>query len=212
LADVHTLVIGAGAVGLACAATLARRGLAVAVLERNRKVGQETSARNSGVIHAGLYYPTGSLKARLCVAGRDRLYARCAERAIPHRRCGKVLVATDDAEVTKLEAIHRQALENGAGDVRMIDATEVARLEPRVRAIAGLWSPATGIVDVHALIDSYRHEAEDHGAMVALDHGATALDRGPDGWRFARRACTARWLFTPEVAAGEAIPEHRRTW
>jgi L-2-hydroxyglutarate oxidase LhgO len=201
LADVHTLVIGAGVVGLACAATLARRGHAVAVLERNRKVGQETSARNSGVIHAGLYYPTGSLKARLCVAGRDLLYARCAERAIPHRRCGKVLVATDAAEVAKLEAIHRQAVVNGAGDVRMIDAAELARLEPRVRAIAGLWSPATGIVDVHALIDSYRHEAEDRGAMIALGCAATALDRGPAGWRVAIRSAagatseiTAAWL------------------
>jgi L-2-hydroxyglutarate oxidase LhgO len=201
LADVHTLVIGAGAVGLACAATLARRGHAVAVLERNRKVGQETSARNSGVIHAGLYYPTGTLKARLCVAGRDQLYARCEQRAIPHRRCGKVLVATSDAEVAKLETIHRQALANGAGDVRLIDAAELHRLEPRVRAIAGLWSPATGIVDVHGLIDSYRHEAEDLGAMVALDHAATALDRGPGGWRVSIRSAsgaateiTAAWV------------------
>jgi L-2-hydroxyglutarate oxidase LhgO len=201
LADVHTLVIGAGAVGLACAVTLARRGHTVAVLERNRKVGQETSARNSGVIHAGLYYPTGSLKARLCVTGRDQLYERCEQRAIPHRRCGKVLVATDAAEVTKLEAIHRQALSNGAGDVRLIDAAELRRLEPHVRAVAGLWSPATGIVDVHGLIDSYRHEAEDLGAMVALDHAATALDRGPDGWRVtvhgaagAATEITAAWV------------------
>jgi L-2-hydroxyglutarate oxidase LhgO len=192
LADVHTLVIGAGAVGLACAATLARRGHAVAVLERNRKVGQETSARNSGVIHAGLYYPTGSLKARLCVAGRDRLYARCEERGIAFRRCGKVLVATDAAEAAKLEAIHRQAVTNGAGDVRLIDAGEVARLEPRVRAIAGLWSPATGIVDVHGLVESYRREAEDHGAMVALDHEAVALDRQPDGWRVAVRSAAGQ--------------------
>ncbi|HEX8112172.1 MAG TPA: FAD-dependent oxidoreductase, partial [Kofleriaceae bacterium] len=112
--DVHTLIIGAGAVGLACAAVLARRGEPVAVLERHRRPGQETSARNSGVIHAGLYYPTGSLKARLCVAGRDLLYARCARAGVPHRRCGKIVVATDDAELARIEAIARQAAVNGA--------------------------------------------------------------------------------------------------
>src|SRR6185295_6364534 len=161
LDDVHTLIIGAGAVGLACAAVLARRGEPVAVLERHRRPGQETSARNSGVIHAGLYYPTGSLKARLCVAGRDRLYARCARAGVPHRRCGKIVVATDDAEVARLEAIARQAQVNGA---------DVQRRVPAVRAVGGLWSPSTGIVDAHALMDSYRHEAEAHGAMVVLDH------------------------------------------
>jgi L-2-hydroxyglutarate oxidase LhgO len=152
LEEVHTLIIGAGAVGLACAAVLARRGEPIAVLERNRKPGQETSARNSGVIHAGLYYPTGSLKARLCIAGRDLLYARCARDGEPHRRCGKILVATDAAEVAKLEAIARQATTNGA-EVAMIDGAEVVRRVPAVRAIAGLWSPATGIVDVHGLMD-----------------------------------------------------------
>lgn len=197
--DVHTLIIGAGAVGLACAAVLARRGEPVAVLERNRKIGQETSARNSGVIHAGLYYPTGSLKARLCVAGRDRLYARCARQGLPHRRCGKVLVATDAAEVGKLEAIARQAAINGA-EVQLIVAAEVARRVPAVRAIAGLWSPSTGIVDAHALMDSYRHEAEDHGAMIVLDHAVTELARRPDGWH-----------VTARTAAG-ATAEIRAAW
>jgi len=187
LEDVHTLIIGAGVVGLACAAVVARRGEPVAVVERNRRPGQETTARNSGVIHAGLYYPTGSRKAVLCVAGRELLYARCARHALPHRRCGKILVATDDAELAKLETILRQAVANGAGEVRLIDAAEVARRVPAVRAIGGLWSPATGIVDVHAVVDSYRREAEDHGAMLALDHGVTGIARGPDGWRVTAR-------------------------
>jgi L-2-hydroxyglutarate oxidase LhgO len=185
LQDVDTVVIGAGVVGLACAAALARRGLSVGVVERNRKVGQETSARNSGVIHAGLYYPAGSLKARLCVEGRALLYARCERHGVPHRRCGKLLVATDAAELAKLESIHRQASANGAGDVRLVDGAEVMRREPAVRAIGGLWSPATGIVDVHALVDCYRREAEDHGAMLALDNVVTGLDRRPGGWRVA---------------------------
>lgn len=197
--EVHTLIIGGGVVGLACAAVVARRGEPVAILERNRRPGQETSARNSGVIHAGLYYPTGSLKARLCVAGRERIYARCARDAVPHRRCGKVLVATDDAEVARLEAIARQALANGA-EVQMIDAAEVARRVPAVRAVAGLWSPSTGIVDVHALMDSYRHEAEGHGAMLVLDHGVTDLVRRADGW-----------YVTARTAAG-ATAEIRATW
>jgi L-2-hydroxyglutarate oxidase LhgO len=198
LEDVHTLIIGAGAIGLACAAVISRRGEAVAILERNRKVGQETSARNSGVIHAGLYYPTGSLKARLCVAGRDRVYARCARHGVPHRWCGKVLVATDGAELTKLETLFRQAVTNGAGEVQLIDAAEVKRRVPAVRAIAGLWSPATGIVDVHALMDSYRHEAEDSGAMLVLDHAVTDLARRPDGWHVT--ACTAAGA-TSEIRA-----------
>lgn len=184
--DVDTLIIGAGVVGLACAAVLSRHGGTIAILESNRRPGQETSARNSGVIHAGLYYPTASLKARLCVAGRDLLYARCARAGVPHRRCGKVLVATDAAETAKLETIARQAAANGA-EVHLIDAAELARRVPAVRAIAGLWSPATGIVDVHALMDSYRHEAESNGAMLVLDHAACDLVHRPDGWHVTAR-------------------------
>lgn len=200
--DVHTVVIGAGAVGLACAAVLARRGHSIAVVERNRKVGQETSARNSGVIHAGLYYPTGSLKATLCTAGRDLLYARCARHAVPHRRCGKLVVATDDAETAKLETIHRQAVSNGAGDVQLIDGAEVMRREPAVRAVSGLVSPATGIVDVHALIDCYRREAEDHGAMLALDHAVTDVARRADGWHVAMRTSAGT---TSEIVAAWVV-------
>ena len=211
--DVHTLIIGAGAVGLACAAVLARRGEPVAVLERNRKPGQETSARNSGVIHAGLYYPTGSLKARLCVAGRDLLYARCARQGLPHRRCGKIVVATDAAEAARLDAIARQAATNGA-EVDLIDGAEVVRRVPAVRAVAGLWSPATGIVDVHAVMDSYRHEAEAHGAMLALDCAVTELARRPDGWHVTARSAAgatteirAAWLVNSAGLDASRIAE-----
>ncbi|HUJ58241.1 MAG TPA: NAD(P)/FAD-dependent oxidoreductase, partial [Kofleriaceae bacterium] len=194
---VDVVVIGAGAVGLACGAVLARRGLAVVILERHTRIGQETSSRNSGVVHAGLYYPTGSLKAKLCVAGRELLYARCERDAIPHRRCGKVLVATDAAELAKLETIHAQARANGAGDVRMIDAAELARLEPAVRAIAGLVSPATGIVDAHGLMDSYRRQAEAHDAAVVLGQAVTALERRGEAWhvRAGDDELAARWVI-----------------
>jgi L-2-hydroxyglutarate oxidase LhgO len=190
LEDVHTLIIGAGAVGLACAAVLARRGETVAVLERNRLVGQETSARNSGVIHAGLYYPTGSLKAELCVAGRERVYERCARGGLPHRPCAKIVVATDDAEVARLEAIHRQAVINGAAEVALVDAAEVRRRVPAVRAIAGLWSPRTGVVDAHALIESYRREADSLGALIAVGHAVVEIARRSGGWRVTARAAS----------------------
>src|SRR5262249_2123575 len=149
--------------------------------------GQETTSRNSGVIHAGLYYPSGSAKARFCVAGRAMLYERCARHDLPHRRCGKILVATDDAERRKLEAILALGLENGAGDLRLLDGGEVARLEPRVRAVAGLLSPETGIVDAHALCDSFRREAEANGALLALDNEVVALDPRAGGWRLRAR-------------------------
>ncbi len=198
--DVDVLVIGAGAVGLATAAVLARRGLAIAIVERHPGIAQETSSRNSGVIHAGLYYPTGTLKATLCVAGRELVYARCAREDLPHRACGKLVVATDEAERARLEALHAQAQRNGAGDVRLIDRAELARLEPNVRAVAALHSPRTGIVDAHALVASYRREAEHHGAVLALGHAVIALARDQAGWRV--RTATR----------GGAITELGATW
>ncbi|MDD9932047.1 MAG: NAD(P)/FAD-dependent oxidoreductase [Myxococcales bacterium] len=171
--DVEAVVVGAGAVGLACTALLARHGRSVIVLERNTAVGQETSSRNSGVIHAGLYYPVGSNKALTCVRGRELLYARCERDAVPHRRCGKLLVASEPAEQERLEAIRLRGLENGAGALTMVGAEEVTRRAPAVRAIAGLWSPETGIVDAHGLMDSYRAEARAHGAELVV---ATRLE------------------------------------
>lgn len=181
------MIIGGGVIGVACAAILARRGVPVAVLERNRKLGQETSARNSGVIHAGLYYPTQSLKAQLCITGRERVYARCARDGVAHRACGKLVVASEPAELAKLEAIHRQAVVNGAREVELVDAAEVHRRVPSVRAIAGLWSPRTGIVDAHGLIDSYRREAEAHGALFVVDHTVIELARWASGWQVTAR-------------------------
>jgi L-2-hydroxyglutarate oxidase LhgO len=199
--DIEVAVIGAGAIGLACAAVLAARGRQVVVLERNRRIGQETSSRNSGVIHAGLYYPTGSLKALLCVEGRRLLYARCARDGVPHRRCAKILVATDDDERRKVEAICAQGEANGAGELRLLDGGEVARLEPRVRAVAGLLSPETGIVDVHELMDSYRREAEAGGAVLAFDNTVAGLEPRAGGWLVRARTSSeedaelgARWV------------------
>jgi L-2-hydroxyglutarate oxidase LhgO len=181
--DVDVVVVGAGVVGLACAARLARAGRSVMILERNARAGEETSARNSGVIHAGLYYPAGSLKALTCVEGRERLYARCDREGLPHRRCGKLVVATDEAERGKLEALYARGLQNGAGALRMLDAAEVRRVEPRVRAIAALFSPETGIVDPHALLTSYRREAVAHGAELSLRTRVDAIEPIAGGLR-----------------------------
>lgn len=175
-------MIGAGVVGLACAAALARRGRRVVVVERRSGVGLETSSRNSEVIHAGLYYPPGSLKALTCVEGRTRLYARCERLGIPHRRTGKLVVATNPSEIAALERILERGRACGAGELELMDERALGRREPRVRALAAVWSPESGIVDAHALVSSYQAEAESHGASLALRTAVCGLARSGELW------------------------------
>ncbi|HRQ63944.1 MAG TPA: NAD(P)/FAD-dependent oxidoreductase [Xanthomonadaceae bacterium] len=151
-ADVDCIVIGAGVVGLACARALVAQGRQVWVLEREARAGEGVSSRNSGVIHAGFYYPPGSLKARLCVRGLDLLYAYCAARGVPHRRIGKWVVATRTSELSALRALAERGLANGVHGLRLLDAAEVRSGEPQLRAVAALDSPDTGIVDVAELV------------------------------------------------------------
>jgi len=165
---VDAVVIGAGLVGLAVARALALAGREVVILEAEDAIGTHTSSRNSEVIHAGIYYPQGSLKARACVAGRERLYAYCAERGVPHRRCGKLIVATDAAQEAELEGIRRKAHANGVTDVVRVGTAEVRAMEPELSFVAALHSPSTGIVDSHALMLAYLGDAENAGAMLAL--------------------------------------------
>jgi len=165
---VECAVIGAGVVGLAIARRLALSGREVVVLEAEEAFGTHTSSRNSEVIHAGIYYPTGSLKARLCIAGRKALYRYCAEHDVHHRRIGKVIVACDESELTGLRKYRDQAETNGVDDLRMLNANELAEMEPNVRCIAGFLSPSTGIVDSHGLMLAYLGEAESCGASLAL--------------------------------------------
>jgi len=155
-------------IGLAVGRALALRGMEVVVLESAGAIGTGTSSRNSEVIHAGLYYPTGSLKARLCVAGRERLYAYCELHGVPHRRCGKLIVATDQAQLDELNGIRAKAHANGVTDVDWIPKEEVARMEPELFCVGALHSPSTGIIDSHALMLAYLGDAESHGAMLAL--------------------------------------------
>jgi len=176
-----TLVIGAGVVGLACARALALQGREVVVLEATDAIGSGTSARNSEVIHAGLYYEPGSWKARLCVQGRQRLYDYAAERGIPHRRCGKLIVATAVGQDTGLEAIRARAEACGVHDLQWLTAAQAQALEPALQCTAALLSPSTGIVDSHALMLALLGEAEDHGAMLALKSPVERIECRPAG-------------------------------
>jgi L-2-hydroxyglutarate oxidase LhgO len=165
---VDAVVIGAGIVGLAVARALARDGREVVILEAEDAIGTHTSSRNSEVIHAGIYYPQGSLKARACVEGRRRLYAYCAERRVPHRRCGKLIVATDAAQLEELEGIRQRAHANGVSDVVRLSPTQARAMEPELDCVAALHSPSTGLIDSHALMVAYLGDAERAGAMLAL--------------------------------------------
>lgn len=165
---VECAVIGAGVVGLAAARALALKGREVVVLDAADGIGTETSSRNSEVIHAGIYYPTGSLKAQMCVAGRRALYAYCADRGVPYRNCGKLIVACSEDEKAGLEKLRAQALANGVGDLEYLAPRQVKKLEPAVHCVGALLSPSTGIIDSHSFMLSLQGEAEARGAMIAF--------------------------------------------
>ncbi len=170
---VDAAVIGAGVVGLAVARALARAGRDVIVIEASDTIGTEVSSRNSEVIHAGIYYPSNSRKAVHCVRGRRRLYAYCRRHGIGHARLGKLIVATADAQRGALDAIARQAAANGVEDLRLLEHSEILRMEPALDAVAALYSPSTGIVDSHGLMLALRGEAEDHGTLIAFESRVT---------------------------------------
>lgn len=169
--DADAVVIGAGAVGLACGRALALKGREVMVLEAASGIATQTSSRNSEVIHAGIYYAPGSLKAKLCVAGKRALYAYCATRGVEAHRCGKLVVAVDDDEAAGTPALLKRALENGVEDIRLIDGAEARRLEPALTAEArvALHSESSGLFDSHAYFLALLGEIEDHGGALALD-------------------------------------------
>lgn len=166
---VDCVVMGAGVVGLAVARALALAGREVIVVEAADAIGTETSSRNSEVIHAGIYYPKGSLMARSCVAGRRMLYAYCRDHGVPHLNCGKLIVATNDAEAEKLTEIKGRAEANGVEGMRFLDAAEAMRMEPNLQCTAALFSPSTGIVDSHSYMLALQGDAEAHGAMFAFN-------------------------------------------
>jgi L-2-hydroxyglutarate oxidase LhgO len=176
--EIDCAVIGAGVVGLAVARALALAGREVLVLESEGAIGTGTSSRNSEVIHAGIYYPQGSLKAKLCVEGKELLYAYAAERGVPHRRCGKLIVATSPGQADQLDAIRVKAAANGVGDLAMLTAQQAGALEPQLHCVAALHSPSTGIVDSHALMLSLLGDLENAGGMLALKSSIARAECG----------------------------------
>ena len=181
-------VVGAGVVGLAIARELALSGRAVIVLEQNGQIGEETSSRNSEVIHAGIYYPTGSLKARWCVEGKALLYEYLQARALPHRRIGKLIVAVSETERSQLDAIAGRARDNGVDDLALLDAAALHAMEPELRGVSALWSPSTGILDVHALMLSLQGDLESADGIVALNAEVDSFALGPAAVRLSVRS------------------------
>lgn len=181
-AEVECVVVGAGVIGLAVARQLALAGREVLILEAAGAIGTGISARNSEVIHAGLYYPPGSLKAQCCVRGRHLLYDYCADHGVEHRRIGKLVVATNAAQIPALEALKRQAEANGVADLAWLDGAQARRLEPNLSCVAAFLSPETGIVDAQGLMLSLRGVAESHGAMLALNAPVVAAARSDGGF------------------------------
>ncbi|MCF8168685.1 MAG: NAD(P)/FAD-dependent oxidoreductase [Rhodoferax sp.] len=215
---VDCVVVGAGVVGLAVARALALEGREVLVLEACNAIGTETSARNSEVIHAGIYYPAGSLKAQLCVQGKALLYDYCASRAISHRRCGKLIVATDSDQLGELHQIRNRAQRNGVDDLVLLDAAQAHALEPQLRCEAALLSPSTGIVDSHGLMLSLQADLENAGGMVALNSALARALCTPDYIDLealdgtclrANAVVNAAGLHAPELASRfEGLPAH----
>lgn len=203
VADSGIVVIGAGVVGLAVAARLAPRHPDLVLLERNPRHGQETSSRNSEVIHAGIYYPRGSLKARLCVEGNRLLYEMCAARGVPHRRCGKIICAGDEADLPALDALRERARGNGV-ELERLSAAATAELEPHVRSAGSLLSPNSGIISAHGLMDALLHDVLQAGAVFQPRSEVVGIERRHRDYRLTVRTGDAEEPFTAERVVNAA--------
>jgi L-2-hydroxyglutarate oxidase LhgO len=179
--QIDVAVIGGGVTGLASALAIAARGLSVCVLEKHPRPGLETSTHNSGVIHAGIYYPAGTLKSTLCIEGRPLLYEFCRRHSVPHDRCGKLIVATDDSEIPRLEKLFQTGIANGVEGLMTVDRAFIAQREPNIRAVAGIFSPETGIVEPEALVHALRRAAEAEGAIFLPGTALVGADSRHDG-------------------------------
>ncbi len=214
--EIDVAIIGGGVVGLASALAAAGAGRSVVLLERERGFGHGTSTRNSGVIHAGLYYPEGSLKAALCVEGRDRLYAFCAEHGVPHDKPGKLVIAHTEEELPSLRALHERAIGNGVSDVELVERAFIRAREPYADGLAALWSPSTGIVEPEALVKTLTRLAQSEGAyllqgspLVSATPGRDLIELETPAERIAARVViNAAGLYADRVSAmlgGEAF-------
>jgi len=209
MSDVSLTVVGAGVVGLAVAARLAPRFPDLVVLERHERYGQETSSRNSEVIHAGMYYPTGSLKARLCVEGNRALYALAEKHELPCLRLGKLIVATAQGELPALERLLEQGRSNGV-EQRLLTAAQARTLEPNVPSLAALDSPSTGVLSAHALMDLFAQQARAAGATLQARAELVALERRSDGYELSLRTPDGTESFSSERVVNAAGLESDR--
>jgi len=179
---VNITIIGAGVIGLAIAAELSTRYDNIIVLERHDTFGRETSSRNSEVIHSGIYYPEGSLKARLCVEGAEQLYGSCNKYSIPHKRLGKLIVAADQPELKILEALYQKGLKNNVKELVILQKNDIGKMEPNVAAVAALYSPNTGIIDSHSLMKHFHRRAQDNEVLFAFNSEVSILNKETDGF------------------------------
>ena len=208
--QIDSVVIGAGVVGLAVARALALAGRDVIILDGAGTIGSGESSRNSEVIHAGLYYAPGSLKARLCARGRDLLYAYCRTAGVAHRRCGKLIVATDDHDVDRLDVIAARAASCGVTALHHVSRDAARTMEPALECRAALWSPDTGIIDSHALLAALLHDAEQAGASLALRTPFARAHRAGDGWQILTgdgdaQTLDARWIINCAGLSAQSV-------
>jgi len=207
--DTDVVVIGAGAVGLAVAAEFARNGRDVIVLEAADGIGTGTSSRNSEVIHGGMYYPTGSLRHRMCVDGRRKLYAYLAARGVPHMKRGKLIVAASEKEIAKIEGIHAIGLRNGVEALEMVTGATAMAWEPNLRCTAALWSPETGIVDSHSYMLALQGEIEDHGGLIAFETPVTRVEPlGTGGFRISTGGAEPSAITCQRVVNSAGLGAH----
>lgn len=179
---INITIVGAGVIGLSVALELSKAYKALFIIEKNASFGQETSSRNSEVIHAGIYYPTDSLKAKTCVEGKRLLYEFCVQNNIAHQKIGKLIVAIDDNEIKDLENLFRQGLENGVEDLELLSKSEIKNLEPHVEAQAAIYSPSTGILDSHAFMKNSVLKLESQGGQIAYNTELRVIDKVKDGF------------------------------
>ena len=198
------VVLGAGVVGLACARAFAQQGREVFVVEAEAGIGRGTSSRNSGVIHAGLYYPRSSWKGRLCTAGAAQLYAFCREHGVGHERTGKWILATDERERPALDALAQNARANGV-DLDAVSASELRAREPQLRAAAALWSPRSGVVDVAELLAALARDVQAHGGELVLGQICRGLWHTPDGWELELSSCSGGDMITTERVRARCV-------
>ena len=203
--DAEITIIGAGVVGLAIAEKVSKEHSNVFLIEKHPTFGQETSSRNSEVIHAGIYYTKDSLKARLCLEGKKLLYDYCKKYDVPFNNCGKLIVATSEEEISVIEGIRQTAIGNGVDDIVVLDKEQIAELEPNIFALKALFSPSTGIVDSHSLMKQYETNTINNGGQIVYGSEVTGIKRIKDGYEIILLDSDKKeYIFTTEIVINSA--------